>query len=246
MIIGIDMGHTLRGVGTEAVGIKSETGLNRPLGNKVIELLRQLGHTVINCTMDEEANSLSQIVRNANKQYLDIFISFHFNCGGGHGVEVLVYDNKSIAAINYAEKVLNEIVKLGYRNRGIKYRPDLYVLNSTSAQAILVKCAFIDSKEDMDRYDVDKMAQAIVLGLIGKLSEETQRRYFVRTGDFQVSNGLEINNLRNKYFSDIERVYVNPKDSYVYIETQYLSKEKCNEIVNRLGKDNLYASLVEE
>jgi len=245
MIIGIDMGHTLRGTGTGAVGIKSEAGLNRPLGDKAIDLLRQLGHTVVNCTVDEGVNSLSQIVRNANKQYLDLFVSLHFNCGGGHGVEVLAYDNKSIIANNYANKILNEIAKLGYRNRGVKYRPDLYVLNSTSSQAILVECAFIDSKEDMDRYDIDKMAQAIVLGLVGKLPEETQRRYFVRTGDFLATNGLEVNNLRNKYFYDIERLYVNPKDSYVYFETQYLSKEKCSEVVNRLGKDNLYADIIE-
>lgn len=245
MIIGIDKGHTIRGLGTGAVGIKSETDLNRPLGDKIISKLRQLGHTSIDCTVNEGTNSLAQICRNANKQHLDLFVSLHFNCGGGHGTEVLVYDNKGESS-EYAQKILNEICKLGYRNRGVKTRPELYVLNSTKAQAILIECCFIDSVEDMNRYDLDKMSDAIVLGLVGKLPESNNKRYFVRTGDFLANNGLEINSIKVKYFYDIERLYVNPKGKYIYFESQYLSKEKCNEIVDRLSKNNLYASVVEE
>lgn len=72
------------------------------------------------------------------------------------------------------------------------------------------------------------------------------KRYFVRTGDFLATNGLEINSLKSKYFNDIERLYVNPRGEYLYFETQYLSKDKCNEIINRLSEDNLYASVLEE
>lgn len=39
-------------------------------------------------------------------------------------------------------------------------------------EAILIECCFIDSAEDMNRYDAESMANAIVLGLVGRLPEE--------------------------------------------------------------------------
>lgn len=171
MIIGFDKGHTIRGKGTGAVGIKSETGLNRPLGDRIINKLRQLGHTVIDCTVDEGNNSLSQICANANRQHIDIFISLHFNCGGGQGVEVLVYDSNSKLANTYARKICDEISKLGFRNRGVKNRSDLYVLNSTKSEALLIEVAFIDSEHDMNLYDEEKVANSIVYAITGKCSD---------------------------------------------------------------------------
>ena len=58
MIIGIDMGHTLSGAGTGANGFVSETQKNREVGNRLIAMLREKGHTVINCTVDTSSNDL--------------------------------------------------------------------------------------------------------------------------------------------------------------------------------------------
>ena len=48
MIVGIDMGHTLSGVGTGANGFVSETQKNREVGNRLMAMLKEKGHTVIN------------------------------------------------------------------------------------------------------------------------------------------------------------------------------------------------------
>ena len=59
MIVGIDMGHTLSGAGTGANGFVSETQKNREVGNRLIAMLRENGHTVINCTVDKSTNDLA-------------------------------------------------------------------------------------------------------------------------------------------------------------------------------------------
>lgn len=182
MIIGIDMGHPLTGGGTGAVGIKKETDCNRDVGKKVIYKLQALGHTIVNCTTDyakTQDQSLQDRVNLANKQYLDLFVSIHFNSGGGHGTEVYTYKGNHF---RQADDVLNSIVKLGYRNRGIKDGSDLYVIRHSKAKAMLIECSFIDSNEDMDRYNAEDLASAIVKGLVGQTVTTTNNSLDGRVG----------------------------------------------------------------
>ena len=63
----------------------------------------------------------------------------------------------------------SEISKLGFANRGVKTRTDLYVLNHTAParkKALLVECCFVDDKDDANLYNAKKMAQAIVIGIL--------------------------------------------------------------------------------
>ncbi|MNP78498.1 N-acetylmuramoyl-L-alanine amidase [compost metagenome] len=60
--------------------------------------------------------------------------------------------------------VLNSIVELGFRNRGIKDGKNLYVIRKTNMTALLIECCFVDTKEDADRYNPDAIAKAIVKG----------------------------------------------------------------------------------
>lgn len=167
MIIALNAGHTLTGKGTGAVGKIVEHTETRKVAKIVTDLLQKLGHTVIDCTIDQSSNYLREAVARANARKVDVAVSIHFNASpGANGVEVLVYNEGS--APSQAEAVLNEIVKLGFRNRGIKERPDLYWLNSTSAKAMLIECCFVDDP-DASKYNLQKMAEAIVLGLVGKL-----------------------------------------------------------------------------
>lgn len=172
MIIGIDMGHPLTGGGTGAVGIRKETDCNREIGKKVISKLQTLGHTLVNCTTDyakDQNQSLSDRVKLANAQYLDLLISIHLNCGGGHGSEVLTYGGKEFKE---AKDILNNICALGYRNRGIKDGSGLYVIRNTKAKSILIECCFIDSQEDMNRYNAEDIANAIVKGITGQETKD--------------------------------------------------------------------------
>ena len=71
------------------------------------------------------------------------------------------------AAKPAAERVAKEIEALGFKNRGVKIRTDLYVLRRTNSPAMLIECCFVDDKDDVELYDYKEMAAAIVDGILG-------------------------------------------------------------------------------
>ena len=168
MKFGIDIGHNCP-YDTGAVGIRAEDELNKEVGTKVIEKLRLLGHIVINCTPTTAFSlndSLQYRVDCANKNNVELFVSIHFNIGGGIGTEIYS-SGLSGTGFNYGQMVLKEIVALGFTNRGVKDGSSLYVIRNTVAPAILIECAFLDASVDMFRYSGEHMANAIVKGLTG-------------------------------------------------------------------------------
>ena len=64
------------------------------------------------------------------------------------------------------EATRKEIEALGFKNRGVKIRTDLYVLHRTNSPAMLIECCFVDDKDDVELYDYKKMAAAIVAGIL--------------------------------------------------------------------------------
>lgn len=169
MIYEINCGHCIKGFDTGAVGCGlKEQDLTRQVGNSVMAKLKAKGHTVINCTVDS-ANSVPEALNNicskANAVKADMFVSIHFNASNcqGHGVEVFTYAAKET---KQARNILNNIVALGYTNRGIKDGSKLAVIRNTKASAMLVECAFIDNVNDMKLFNAEKMADAIVKGLV--------------------------------------------------------------------------------
>lgn len=168
MKFGIDIGHNCP-PDTGAVGIKKEDDLTKAVGTKLMQKLSAAGHSVINCTPTTAASlgdSLRKRVNKANTNNVDIFVSIHFNAfnGQANGTEVFAISNGSKAI---AKSVLNEILKLGFRNKGIKSTP-FFVIKNTQMPAILVECCFCDSRTDMNLFDAEKMAEAIKDGLIGE------------------------------------------------------------------------------
>ncbi len=162
-----------------AIGLIKESTENRKVKNEVIRLLKEEGHTVYDCTV-EDGTSVSDIV---NKQVskmnsysdIDLHISIHFNSGANDktgngkstGVEVLVY-NTSGTKYDTAKRICSKIECLGYKNRGVKIRTNLGVLSKTKAQALLVECCFVDDKDDIDLYNYKRIAKAIVEGVLNK------------------------------------------------------------------------------
>lgn len=180
MKIGINCGHTVDGQpGSGAIGFISEGVEDRNVGHKLMKLLRDRGVEVVDCTDDyaesEKAN-LAEIVRLANAQPLDLFVSLHFNSGGGHGAEVFTYGGKYM---EQADRVLNNLEAVGFTNRGIK-GSNLYVINHTDAPAMLIEICFVDSKSDCDLYNrlgADIIAQALCGGILGNTEELTMTQY---------------------------------------------------------------------
>ncbi|WP_017317104.1 N-acetylmuramoyl-L-alanine amidase [Mastigocladopsis repens] len=170
MKYGIDCGHNCA-PDTGAVGLKSEDKLTLAVGTLVKTKLQALGHEVVSCnpkSTTSVSNSLAQRCRIANQANVDFYVSIHFNAfnGKAHGSEVFAM---SEAGRKVALAVLGEICQLGFFNRGVKDGSHLYVVKNTNAPAILIECCFIDCQQDMNRFDVEAMANAIVLGLTGKL-----------------------------------------------------------------------------
>lgn len=175
----VHAGHNPDGKkGCGAVGLIKESTEARKVKNLVIKYLKAQGHTVYDCTVNNgtsASNVLIKIVSKCNAHKVDLDVSIHFNSGAGDkkgngkstGTEVLIYSNSSKAK-DEATRICKEISSLGFRNRGVKVRSDLYFLRKTKSPALLVECCFIDDKDDVELYDADKMARAIVKGITGK------------------------------------------------------------------------------
>ena len=177
MIIGVDKGHTVQNGGVcGACGLLKESVENRPVGNKVIEKLRILGHTVIDCSCDyskDRNEQLAAIVKRANAQKLDLFLSLHLNAGGGTGAEV--YTTNTSGAKQEAKKLIDTYCnRTGFKNRGYKYA-EFYVLRHTVAPAMLIEMAFVDTEADFKKWNdlgAELIANAIVEGITGQVVQE--------------------------------------------------------------------------
>lgn len=161
-----------------AGGCFSETKEDRNVKNLVISKLRALGHTAYDCTDENgatQSKNLVNIVNKCNAHSVDLDISIHFNAsnGAGHGVEVLIYSDGSKAK-PYAQKIVNSIASLGFSNRGVRIRTNLYVLRKTNSPSLLIECCFCDNQGDAKLYNAEKMADAIVKGILGKTTEVKQ------------------------------------------------------------------------
>lgn len=175
----IDPGHgnvngSLGGDGG-AVGFLNEQNCALDIANRVISKLNALGHQAYNVRPSNASSVTNSLQKRcdsaANADYL---ISIHLNAGGGIGSEVFAMSN---AGRDLAEKVLNELVNLGFRNRGVKDGSHLYVIRHSKPVAILIEVCFVDTKADANQYNslgAEKIATAIVKGLTGQTSNNVQ------------------------------------------------------------------------
>jgi len=157
-----------------ATGILKEENMINDVSFKLINKLKAAGEIVIDCTPTQDdfknihstTDSLSIRCQRANSANVDVVVSIHFNYynGQANGSEIFyVSENGN----NIGQPILNEIVNLGFSNRGMKKNTSLYILNNTIAPAILIEGCFCDSGKDISLFDSEKMATAIFKGLTG-------------------------------------------------------------------------------
>lgn len=192
-----------------AVGLIKESTEARKVKNLVIKYLKAQGHTVYDCTVNDgtsASNVLTKIVSKCNAHKVDLDVSIHFNSGVGDkkgngkttGTEVLIYSNSSRSK-DEATKISAEISKLGFKNRGVKLRPELYFLKKTNAPALLIEVCFVDDLDDVSLYqaNIDKVARAIVKGITGKdVVTETKKETTFKS--YKVKITADILNVREK------------------------------------------------
>lgn len=139
-----------------ASGILDELTEDRKVKDAVIKYLKQLGHEVLDVTPPDSTSTssadLAYGVNKANEWGADLFASIHFNkaynsYNGAIGSEVCVYSNH-----DYAQRVVNGLGELGFKNRGQKIRTGLYELKNTSMKAMIVETCFVEATEDVALY----------------------------------------------------------------------------------------------
>lgn len=115
-----------------------------------------------------DVGSLTYICNEANKFGADLFVSVHFNAGGGNGYEALVYNKDNYQLGRVFEK---HVLGVGQNSRGVKYRPDLGVLRLTNMKAILNEIAFVDNKKDIKDWDEDHELKKMGIALAEATAE---------------------------------------------------------------------------
>ena len=159
----IDQGHNPRGFNTGAEGNGFfEQDLTFEIGRRLYNLLvanpeftpRLSRPTEDTLLGTNNSSSLTTRVNEANAWRADIFISLHNNAAenpNATGNEALVYGPGAALANELAEDILEQLtLTTGLRNRGIVYRPGLYVLKETEMPAVLVEMGFITNSYDAE------------------------------------------------------------------------------------------------
>lgn len=150
-------GHTNSDPG--AVGYETE----RKLNVKVTEYMNEYLLANYECEVKSSTGDmgLTAVCNDANSWGADLFVSNHFNAGGGDGYEALVYNQKRVELGRIFEKYVKEA---GQNSRGVKLRPDLAVLKNTNMPAVLNEGAFVDNQKDIqdwnDNAELKKMGEA--------------------------------------------------------------------------------------
>jgi len=246
MKIGLRAGHSDNCEG--AVGIVNEHDQMKLYYTAVKAVFEQYGHTVIDCNSNAntETGELSEGTAKANNANVDLFMSLHMNCfdGQAHGTEVLV-SSVSSNAYPYAQKLVSNFAELGFTNRGVKFE-SLYEMNHINCGNLISEICFCDSQQDIaiyNQYSWDKLAHVLCNAIDSNIPKDvtntattdTEKGYVVTTylphsEDYE---GIDINYVLS-YFKDV-KCYVRGNNKGVWVETQYLPIEQCDQLKGILG-----------
>lgn len=240
MIIGINCGHTVSGtVGSGAVGILNESNETRAVGYPLIKKLRSLGHTVIDCTDDNSPTvnaNLKKICDMANAQPLDMFLSIHFNSGGGKGCEAYTYGGTDKAK---ASRMLDALKSIGFTDRGIKDGSRLYVIRHTNAPACLLEVCFVDTQSDADLYrhhGADKIADELCLAIAGKYPSDSESENSNNEGDLTMTQYEELKRMIGEIDSKVDSIAEKVKEPMIYNYVDDNMPEWARDTITRLKK----------
>ena len=177
----IDQGHNPRDYNTGAEGNGFfEQDITYEIGRRLYALLEANPNFEVRLSRPTKdtmlgtsnATSLSARVNEANAWGADVFISLHTNAAENSrasGSEALVYSPSSTVARNLSADILEELaLTTGLRNRGIVYRPGLYVLRKTRMPATVIEMGFISNSYDAElmAYSPELFARGIYRGIL--------------------------------------------------------------------------------
>lgn len=217
MKINVHAGHGKDGSKScGAVGLIKESTEARKVKDLVIKYLKSAKHTVYDCTVDtgkDASDILTKIVKKCNEHTVDLDVSIHFNAGvtdtKGNGkttgTEVLIYSDTSKAK-DEAKRVCEKLAKIGFKNRGVKVRNDLYFLKKTKAPSMLIEVCFVNDKDDVKLYqaNIDKISKSIAEAIINKTITTTSfKEYKVKV----TASALNVRKGASTKYSRVDMLY---------------------------------------
>jgi N-acetylmuramoyl-L-alanine amidase len=139
--------------------------------------------------------TLTEVCNDANAWGADLFVSVHFNAGGGDGFECYIYNwNRKELGVIFARNV--EAIGQNLRMpdnagdpMGVKIRPNLFVLKNTTMPAVLCEGAFVDNQKDIsdwnDNFELQKLGEAYAKAAeeflsLPKKDVQKPKNYYVR------------------------------------------------------------------
>lgn len=187
----INPGHS--DVDPGAVGYETERVLNVKVSDFMNRHLLE-NYEVLTKVTEGKINSTAVVSREANAWGADLFVSIHFNAGGGDGYEALVHNENRVALGKLFEKYVKAA---GQNSRGVKLRPGLAVLRLTNMPAVLNEGAFVDHKADIADWNEDAELQKLGIAYAEAAAEylglerKDKPLYRVQVGAYHNRSGAE-------------------------------------------------------
>ncbi|MGL6173951.1 MAG: N-acetylmuramoyl-L-alanine amidase [Cellulosilyticaceae bacterium] len=174
-VLVLDSGHGGNDGGTSGNGLK-EKDINLKQTMAIKNLIES--NTDIKVYLTREVDTtLTLAFRTdlANEINADMFVSVHNNSASSavKGTEVLYYPSSSDSRSKQIAQLMQKkiIEATGMNNRGIKERPDLYVLRTSKMPAVLIEGGFLSNAEDAARLASEEFTQAFAYAVYESIVE---------------------------------------------------------------------------
>ncbi|MCX5921217.1 MAG: N-acetylmuramoyl-L-alanine amidase [Candidatus Melainabacteria bacterium] len=170
----IDAGHGGKDQGASRVGVL-EKDLNLACATYLIDALKRRGLEVYATRSTDKFLELKEISAIANKYDPDLFVSIHHNSSTDPsiaGLETYYYHYPSVALAKAVHASL--VGALPVKDRGVR-RAQFYVINHTTAPAILVEMGYVSNAGERAEVNTTarqkKSAEAIAEGIMDYLRQ---------------------------------------------------------------------------
>ena len=179
-------GHGGNDPGAVANGLR-EKDLNLSIGKYCRDFLKKYGVTVKMSRTTDVDPGLNNRANEANRWGADLVVEIHINAGGGDGFEVY-HSIHGGEGVDVAKAIEAEVKKLGQNSRGLKTKKNsagkdyFGIIRMTKAPAVLIECAFIDTKKDIAIIDTKaeqkKFGEAIARGILKHYGISTETKQY--------------------------------------------------------------------
>ncbi|MFC7443393.1 N-acetylmuramoyl-L-alanine amidase family protein [Laceyella putida] len=150
-LICLDDGHGSQTPGKRTPAIPQLNGrmireneFNKAVVNFLDQELKRCGFQTLLVAPTDEDTPLTARTNLANRKGADLYISCHYNAGGGRGLETYYWATSSKGK-RAATLIHNQLIKSGVErvNRGVK-TANFHVLRETHMPAVLIEYGFMD------------------------------------------------------------------------------------------------------